>query len=102
MESAESMFREYLLCCRLNRFLDMMVLNEIKNWLENDPEKNKNEIKYILDEKREVYESENKKLEELKCDCLPNCSDLSYDVEISQSDLHWNEQILSYDRNGKK
>jgi hypothetical protein len=35
------------------------------------------------------------------CDCLPLCSDLSYVVQTSQTNMNWNEWMVAHRRLGR-
>jgi amiloride-sensitive sodium channel len=50
-----------------------------------------------LKTKLEKGKSKKKIKSQTECDCLPLCTDLSYDVETSQTDWEWNKWFEAQD-----
>jgi amiloride-sensitive sodium channel len=48
-----------------------------------------------LKRKLEKYKNLKRPKSQTHCDCLPLCTDLSYDVETSQTDWEWNKWFVA-------
>ena len=56
--------------------------------------------KLLLDMEQGIQKRGKKeKRVEGECDCLPSCTSIQYDAEISQADYDWKEVFQSYKSN---
>lgn len=115
MKQAESKFVEKAIRTKFNfLFLGKLLTNVIDELLkEEEEEKQQTQSKDFMNSKNLLHlveksisnfgtnqsiKKEIKRKRKLKCNCLPSCTSLNYNIETSQSDWEWYKQFEALSR----